>query len=52
MRIRSVSIRSFGFLRDRSYGVSEGMILAAQGPDGTLALLRPTAALPNGARLH
>ena len=25
MRIRSVSIRSFGFLRDRSYGVSEGM---------------------------
>ena len=25
MRIRSVSIRSFGSLRDRSYGVSEGM---------------------------
>ena len=25
MRIRSVSIRSFGSLRDRSYGVSQGM---------------------------
>ena len=38
--------------RKMRFGVSEGMILAAQGPDGTLALLRPTAALPNGARLH
>ena len=38
--------------RKMRFGVSEGMILAAQGPDGALALLRPTAALPNGARLH
>ena len=38
--------------RKMRFGVSEGMILAAQGPDGKLALLRPTAALPNGARLH
>ena len=38
--------------RKMRFGVSEGMVLAAQGPDGALALLRPSAPLPNGARLH
>ena len=38
--------------RKMRFGLSEGMVLAAQGPDGALALTQPLAPLPPGAKLH